>query len=120
MDAAGERWCAVGDSAFSYDPLPGLGVQHALDSATRAAPAIKGFLDRYQPMNVYIRWVNEAFQKYVIARQRYYTLDALWPGSPFWRRRLSSPSLRIEFKLIALISAQLFTFGPPTSFRAGT
>ena len=52
MDAAGDRWCAVGDSAFSYEPLSGLGVQRALDSATRAAPAIKGFLDRNQPMNV--------------------------------------------------------------------
>ena len=42
-------------------------------------------------MNVYIRWVNEAFQKYVSARQRYCTLEARWPGSPFWQRRLSSP-----------------------------
>jgi flavin-dependent dehydrogenase len=91
MDAAGDGWCAVGDSAFSYDPLSGLGVQHALDSATRAAPAIKSFLDRNQPMDAYVRWVNETFQKYVSARQRYYTLEARWLGSPFWQRRAQFP-----------------------------
>ena len=91
MDAAGLGWCAVGDTALSYDPLSGLGVQQALDSAARAAPAIKDFLDRNQPIDVYARWINKTFQKYVGARLRYYTSETRWLGSPFWQRRTQLP-----------------------------
>jgi flavin-dependent dehydrogenase len=93
MHAAGDGWCAVGDTALSYDPLSGLGVQHALDSAARAAPAIKDFLDRNQPMDVYGHWVNRIFQEYVISRQRYYTSETRWLGFYFLATKGSAPEL---------------------------
>lgn len=40
LNPVGKGWCAVGDAAMSHDPLSGLGVNHALESAFQAAPPL--------------------------------------------------------------------------------
>ncbi len=84
---AGEHWCAVGDAAFSQDPLSGLGVHHALESAARAASAIKTFLAGGKPLNSYKLWIKRRFRAYLISRRQYYASELRWLASPFWERR---------------------------------
>jgi 2-polyprenyl-6-methoxyphenol hydroxylase-like FAD-dependent oxidoreductase len=84
---AGEHWCAVGDAAFSQDPLSGLGVPHALESAGHAASAIKAFLERGELLNSYKSWITRRIQTYLICRAQYYASECRWRSSPFWERR---------------------------------
>src|SRR5580765_6185501 len=37
LNPVGQGWCAVGDAAMSHDPLSGLGVHHAMESAFQMA-----------------------------------------------------------------------------------
>src|SRR3989442_4563234 len=69
---AGEHWCAVGDAAFSHDPLSGLGVHHALESAGYAASGVKSYLTRDERLNSYESWIASRAQDYLISRARYY------------------------------------------------
>jgi flavin-dependent dehydrogenase len=84
---AGEHWCAVGDAAFSQDPLSGLGVPHALDSAAHAASAIKAFLGRGELLNSYKLWITRRMQAYLVCRSQYYASECRWQSTPFWERR---------------------------------
>jgi len=87
LQAAGDSWCAVGDAAISFDPLSGLGVQQALDSALRAAEAVQEHLAGGETLDAYRRWVHRTFETYILARQQYYSSEKRWPDSPFWQRR---------------------------------
>jgi flavin-dependent dehydrogenase len=40
--AAGRGWLALGDAAFAPDPLSGMGIEFAVESAGRAAAAVGG------------------------------------------------------------------------------
>jgi flavin-dependent dehydrogenase len=84
----GEHWCAVGDAAFSHDPLSGLGVHHALASAKQAAAAIEEFLTRGKPLNTYASWIASELQKYLMSRRGHYAKERRWLTSPFWQRRV--------------------------------
>ena len=46
--SAGQGWCAVGDATFSHDPLSGLGVTYALETAAQATFAIDRHLKSRQ------------------------------------------------------------------------
>jgi flavin-dependent dehydrogenase len=83
----GEHWCAVGDAAFSHDPLSGLGVHHALQSGAHAAFVIQSFLTGDERLNSYKSWIARRVQDYFISRARYYASECRWPSSPFWERR---------------------------------
>jgi flavin-dependent dehydrogenase len=89
--AVGENWCAVGDAALSHDPLSGLGVYQALESAAHAAPDIRQYLEGGKTLSdfsSYRSWVARALDDYLIARRHYYAKESRWPTSPFWRRRM--------------------------------
>jgi flavin-dependent dehydrogenase len=86
-DPVGRGWCAVGDAAISFDPLSGLGVYFALESAAQAASAIREHLDDNEPLHLYRHWVIRAFQNYSVARHHYYSAEQRWPDSVFWQRR---------------------------------
>jgi flavin-dependent dehydrogenase len=91
IQAAGESWCAVGDAALSLDPLSGLGVQHALDSALHAAEAVKEYFARGGPLMGYLHWIDQTLSTYMLARFEYYSFEKRWPGSLFWQRRNCGP-----------------------------
>jgi flavin-dependent dehydrogenase len=86
---AGRNWCAVGDAAFSHDPLSGLGVHHALESATHAAGAIECYLNFGKALRAYESWMARKFNDYVISRRHYYSTEQRWQNSQFWQRRFA-------------------------------
>jgi 2-polyprenyl-6-methoxyphenol hydroxylase-like FAD-dependent oxidoreductase len=92
-ESIGESWCAVGDATISFDPLSGLGVQHAFDSALHAAESVRKYLAHNQGLDAYRKWVDDCATRYLIGRQRYYSLEKRWPVSPFWQRRFVLPGL---------------------------
>jgi len=88
LEPAGESWCAVGDAAIGFDPLSGLGVQQAFDSAFQASDAVRAYLagDK-QALAGYRQWVNQSLNAYLFARRAYYARVKRWPDSRFWQRR---------------------------------
>jgi len=96
VEPAGEAWCAVGDAALSPDPLSGLGVQQAIDSAEQAANAVKRNLEYGEAPNEYRDWIHQTLRGYLRAREQCYSSEKRWPASAFWQRRLGSPSAGIE------------------------
>jgi flavin-dependent dehydrogenase len=83
----GPAGSATALAAFSQDPLSGLGVPHALESAGHAASAIKAFLERGELLNSYKSWIARRNQTYLICRAQYYASESRWRSSPFWERR---------------------------------
>jgi len=88
VEPAGESWCAVGDAAISFDPLSGLGVQQALDSAFQASDTIRAYLaGNKQAIDGYRQWVKQCLDGYLVARRTFYSRVNHWSSSRFWRRR---------------------------------
>lgn len=84
----GNRWLAVGDAAFSIDPLSGSGIAHALQSGLGAAEVIaKGLLGAKSPLNAYQLDATSDFIAHLHARRHYYRLERRWTSSTFWCRR---------------------------------
>jgi flavin-dependent dehydrogenase len=106
----GKDWCAVGDAAFSHDPLSGLGVHHALESATHAASGIGSLLTRGRPLSTYESWIAKSLRNYLRSRRHYYAKERRWPTSPFWQRR----TLQHESSAVAamLFNSSLSEFYP--------
>ena len=67
-EAIGKSWCAVGDATVSFDPLSGLGVQHAIDSAIHAADSVRKYLAQNEGLDGYRKWVNDCVKRYLIER----------------------------------------------------
>jgi hypothetical protein len=68
-----ESWCAVGDATMSFDPLSGLGVQHAIDSAIHAADSVRKYLAQHQGLDASRKWVKDCVKRYLVERQQYYS-----------------------------------------------
>jgi len=83
----GARWCAVGDAAFSHDPLSGLGIYHALQSAIEASHGIAANLKKGISLSEYRRTLEGELENYLKARRLYYGQVRHWPNSVFWGRR---------------------------------
>jgi flavin-dependent dehydrogenase len=85
----GPGWLAVGDAAFSLDPLSSQGLLTALSSAEQAVPAVLGALDGdLAAPAAYARHVGDLHRRYLAERQRYYATETRWPERPFWRMRV--------------------------------
>ena len=76
---AGEGWFAVGDAAWSCDPLSSSGISNAFCSASWALEGIANYADR----------VAEEFAAYMRSYQSVYA-SASRTGE-FWRRRATAP-----------------------------
>lgn len=85
---SGDRWLAVGDAAFSVDPLSSQGLADALLTADAAARAIvaarSGDADA---LPAYGARVDRLYARYLEHRRAAYALEGRWPDEPFWRRR---------------------------------
>ena len=70
---AGQHWLAIGDAAFSYDPIASHGIMMAMVTARDAAQAIEqrlnGQHDAFEHYNA-LFW--HAFQRYAQQRQQFY------------------------------------------------
>jgi flavin-dependent dehydrogenase len=84
----GERWLAIGDAAFSLDPLSGSGIRRALESGLRAAEVIASELRGNVALAAgYQAFTTEYFTSQLQARRHYYGLERRSPQSRFWSRR---------------------------------
>lgn len=79
---AGEGWLAVGDAATAHDPITGLGILWALESAIAGAEAMLG-----STVAAYARAMGDRFDRYLETRVQYYRGEHRWPHAPFWRGR---------------------------------
>lgn len=87
-----EAWLAVGDAAFSFDPLSSEGIEkgikHGLEAAEVVAAWIRGETDS---IGGFARARRAEFERYMELRTQFYAQVSRWPKSVFWARRAGSP-----------------------------
>jgi flavin-dependent dehydrogenase len=84
----GENWIAVGDSAMAFDPLSAQGVYRAMISGLGAAHAIAGFFsNETEVLAAYAADLSTEFDRYMLQRLHYYSMETRWATKDFWRRR---------------------------------
>jgi flavin-dependent dehydrogenase len=89
----GRNWLAVGDAAFTFDPLSAQGVFKALHSGLRAGRLINAhFKGAKSALLDYAASLEEEFDVYLSLRAYYYRREIRWPDSVFWQRRAFSPA----------------------------
>jgi flavin-dependent dehydrogenase len=84
----GSGWLAVGDAAFSFDPLSAQGIVTSLYTGMKAGEALVGRLaGNLDAIANYGNRLEEIYNAYLRNRSRYYMLEERWVERPFWRRR---------------------------------
>jgi flavin-dependent dehydrogenase len=84
----GDRWIAVGDAAFSFDPISSYGITSALASGYYAGHAIASALaGEEDAMLAYTYVFENAFQAYMEKLETQYALEKRWEGSHYWEAR---------------------------------
>jgi len=88
LSCVGDCWLAVGDAAYTLDPLSGSGICRALETGLRAAEAIAaGLRGKSSALAEYQLRETERFAAELRGRAYYYGLERRWPSSTFWGRR---------------------------------
>jgi flavin-dependent dehydrogenase len=84
-----DRWLAIGDAAWSLDPLSGNGVERALQDGVTAAAAIDASLTSgdNEPLRAHALGRAQAFVASRNRARKYYALETRWRESRFWGRR---------------------------------
>ena len=91
--ARGAGWIAIGDAAWSSDPLAGIGVSEALQSARSAARAVDAACSGDDGMlSAYGEALNERVTAVLAQLLRAYREELRWADRPFWRRRHAVPA----------------------------
>lgn len=89
---AGDGWLAVGDAAFSVDPLSSQGIAKAMTWGLKAAGAVADHSSGdAEALASYHRQAGQEFADYLLMRYRYYAIERRWPDAPFWSRRHEAP-----------------------------
>lgn len=84
----GDHWIAVGDAAFSFDPISSYGITSALASGYYAGHALSSDLaNEEDAMLAYGFVVENAFQAYMEKLWSHYKLETRWEGSTYWKNR---------------------------------
>lgn len=86
----GDGWCAIGDAAWSNDPLSGSGILCGLEAAGRAATAIHEHLEgsRRAAVADYVTWCAGRYAEMLASRAAVYRTAATHLADHrFWRRR---------------------------------
>jgi flavin-dependent dehydrogenase len=85
---AGKGWLAIGDAAYSFDPLSSAGISKGLSSGLHSAEVIKSYFSgNERALENYCAESVRDFDEYLIERAGYYRLETQWPNASFWRRR---------------------------------
>ena len=84
----GNRWLAVGDSAFSLDPISGRGLFNAVRWAEPAADAIVDWLSGdAKALSRFAIRMRRAYEEYLRQKQIYYACEQRWTERRFWCER---------------------------------
>ena len=96
LDAvAGDRWVAVGDAAFTVDPLSGDGVVRGILMSSAAARAVVDDLGGSRAaLDDYCALVESCRRGYREPEIRFYARERRWSGRPFWSLTESSRNPR--------------------------
>jgi len=90
LNFGGQAWMAVGDLAFTFDPLSSNGITNALKRGIETADAVAAYLRKNDKfLKEFINQLKSNFAQYLKERQSYYQLERRWVKSPFWLRRQS-------------------------------
>ena len=85
---SGDRWCAAGDAAISFDPLSSQGLFNAMYTGLAAALAcdrrLSGEVVAFDDYGNDLRRVETAYRRHL---DFWYGQEKRWPDSPFWQRR---------------------------------
>ena len=88
----GKNWLAIGDAAFSYDPISSYGITSALATGFYGAHAIASKIANEEDAFLTYRYILENgnrayFQK--LAHQ--YNMEKRWKDSYYWKNRFVQP-----------------------------
>ncbi len=87
----GKNWLAVGDAAYSYDPISSYGITSALASGFYGGHAVVDFLNGKEEALYGYRYVVEnAFGAYMEKLVTQYATEKRWEESVYWKNRMSS------------------------------
>ena len=85
---AGDRWCAAGDAAISFDPLSSQGLFNAMYTGLAAAEACDRRLSGdVAAFDEYIRGLRRIETAYFGHLDFWYGQETRWQESAFWHRR---------------------------------
>lgn len=85
---AGDGWLAVGDAAWSADPLSSSGMFKAIRSGINAAKTINDcHFKKISALERYEHEVRTEFYKYLAERSKYYRMEVRWRSEDFWKKR---------------------------------
>jgi flavin-dependent dehydrogenase len=87
VELAGNGWWALGDAAFSTDPISAYGLTRALQQALLLADAFSG----PQPQTAYVRAMEASFREHSDLQSALYARQSRWPRSAFWQARRQRP-----------------------------
>jgi flavin-dependent dehydrogenase len=89
---------AIGDAAWSLDPLSGTGVKRAVADGAAAAVAVSAALKDKDSelLRAHAHARAAAFGDGLAVQGRYYAMERRWRDQPFWSRRASSQGARIS------------------------
>lgn len=97
----GEGWAAVGDAAWSLDPLSSRGLTAALLGGLHVAQAIDAALSgRAESLVCYSNALDQAWAGHLQTQQAFYAMEQRFADAPFWQRR------RVARQALALESSQ--------------
>lgn len=86
-DPCGAGWLAVGDAAWTLDPLSGQGIVKALSNGMWAAFAVSDVLTgKANALEKYRRLVAAEIEQHLKTRAEVYEQERRWPDEVFWRR----------------------------------
>ncbi|MES2655817.1 MAG: FAD-dependent monooxygenase [Bacteroidota bacterium] len=84
----GENWIAIGDAAYSFDPISSYGITSALAAGYYGAHALADTLaQKPDALQTYQYIMENAFVHYHIKLHEHYNAEQRWPDSLFWQRR---------------------------------
>jgi flavin-dependent dehydrogenase len=87
-ERTGDRWLAVGDAAYAFDPISSYGIMSALEGGYYAGHAIADTLaGSADAMIAYDVIISQAFAIYLKMHTQQYAAERRWAGMPFWERR---------------------------------
>lgn len=85
---SGTGWIAVGDAAFSMDPLSSAGIYKAIHHGLLAASTLYNFTQGdAQAFSQYDQLLHTQFENYLADKRRYYRQELRWSQNPFWQQR---------------------------------
>jgi len=92
----GKNWIAVGDAAFTFDPISSYGITSALASGYYAGHALTSALaNKEDAMLAYNYVVDSAFQIYIEKLKMQYATETRWEGSTFWKAKQMETMMNI-------------------------